>query len=99
MRKLLKAAIFVSAIIPQIGLCDFYIKIGGGYKLIESKFYTMDNKTLETSKISARIELGAEKGAWSYGLAHHSQWFDGWPVNNKWEYQKTELFIDYKIGF
>ena len=79
---------------------DIYIKIGSGYKLIETDYMvsTKGQKlNLETGgKISARIEIGKEHGNWSYGISHHSQWFAGYPFNDRDEYQKTEIFIDYK---
>lgn len=79
---------------------DVYIKIGTGYKLIEPNHIIMESGEkvyYDTgSKISARIEIGVEKGNWSYGLSHHSQWLDGEPFNDKPEPHKTEIFIDYK---
>lgn len=79
---------------------DIYIKIGTGYKLIETDHIvrtTGEKVYFNTGgKLSARIEIGKEHGNWSYGISHHSQWLSGFPVNNKDEPQKTELFIDYK---
>ncbi len=80
---------------------DFYIKIGTGYKLVETDHIvrtTGEKVYFNTGgKLSARIEIGKESGNWSYGISHHSQWFSGFPVNEDGnEYQKSELFIDYK---
>lgn len=79
---------------------DIYIKVGTGYKLIEmDNIITPSGKKIPINtggKFSARIEIGAETGNWSYGLSHHSQWADGYPVNDRKEPQKTEIFIDYK---
>jgi len=80
---------------------DIYIKVGSGYKLIETDHIvrtTGEKVYFNTGgKLSARIEIGKEHGNWSYGLSHHSQWFSGFPVSEDGnEYQKTELFIDYK---
>jgi len=78
-----------------------YLKIGVGYKFSEQneiqfccddRVYAIDNG----SDYSARIEFGWEVGNLSFGASHHSQWLAGWPFNDKWEYYKTELFIDYK---
>ena len=79
---------------------DIYIKIGTGYKLIETEYVRLDDGSrvdLATGgKISARIEIGKESGNWSYGLAHQSQWFAGFPFNKDEETEKSEIFIDYK---
>lgn len=79
---------------------DIYIKIGTGYKLIETEYLVLDDGSrigIETGgKISARIEIGKESGNWSYGLAHQSQWFAGFPFDKDEETEKTEIFIDYK---
>ena len=78
-----------------------YFKVGTGYKLQETDHITRTNDEViyfaTGGKFSARIELGAEKGPWSFGLSHHSQWGTGWPVNDGDEYQKTEIFVDYKF--
>ncbi len=80
---------------------DIYIKIGSGYKLIETDHIvrtTGEKVYFNTGgKLSARIEIGKEHGRWSYGISHHSQWLSGFPINEDGnEYQKTELFADYK---
>ncbi len=79
---------------------DIYIKIGSGYKLIENDHIvrtTGERVYYDTGgKISARIEIGVEKGSWSYGVSHHSQWEAGFPFNDRDEPHKTEIFVDYK---
>ena len=79
---------------------DIYIKIGTGYKLIETEYIKLDDGSridIDTGgKISARIEIGKESGNWSYGLAHQSQWFAGFPFDKDEETEKSEIFIDYK---
>lgn len=81
---------------------DVYLKIGAGYKLIETDYIvrtTGEKIYFNTGgPISARIEFGQEKGNWTYGVSHHSQWFAGFPVNDGDEYQKTEIFVDYKFS-
>jgi hypothetical protein len=74
-----------------------YVKVGAGYKLKESDIIWQDGN--KNHPISARIELGVDKGPWSYGYSHHSQWLTGWPVDNGLEYSKHEVFIDYKWKF
>lgn len=97
-------------VLALVGLCifisskakaDIYIKIGSGYKLIETDHIvraTGEKVYFNTGgKLSARIEIGKESGNWTYGLSHHSQWLSGFPVNEDGnEYQKTEIFLDYK---
>jgi len=76
-----------------------YLKIGAGYKFEETKIY-WQNKGASTNSnhpISARFELGIEQENITYGISHHSQWLEGWPVNSNGEYSKTEVFADYKI--
>lgn len=70
-----------------------YAKVGAGYKFVEYRY--SDFKYV--SPYSARIEVGVECGNFSFGIAHHSQWATGWPVNNMKEPNKTEVFIDYKV--
>lgn len=75
-----------------------YVKVGAGYKIEEPKIYWFDG-TKTNNPISARMEAGFKYQNWSYGLSHHSQWLRGWPVNDKFEYYKTEFFIDYEWDF
>jgi hypothetical protein len=79
---------------------DIYIKIGSGYKLVETDHIVRNNGEKvyfnTGGKISARIEIGKESGNWTYGVSHHSQWATGFPFNDRDEPQKTELFVDYK---
>lgn len=76
-----------------------YVSIGAGYKIHESKlYYKNDNgdKYEWNDPYSARIEIGYNYSKnIKFGISHHSQWFSGFPLNDKEEYGKTELFIDY----
>lgn len=74
-----------------------YVKVGTGYKLKEIEIYFIDGSKSEP--LTARIEVGAENGNWTYGLSHSSQWLSGKPFNNDMEYSKTELFLDYTWKF
>lgn len=107
MNKQAKLALFslvvsiISLVVAIKAKADIYIKIGSGYKLIETDHIVMttgEKVYFNTGgKLSARIEIGKEHGRWSYGISHHSQWLSGFPINEDGnEYQKTELFVDYK---
>lgn len=72
-----------------------YCKVGTGYKFDEVHVNWADGG--DTARLSARFECGVEDGAISYGVAHHSQWETGRPFNDRDEYYKTEVFIDYKF--
>lgn len=77
-----------------------YLKVGAGYKFSENDMVTVDGvdyKIDHSSPISARFELAKDCGKLSFGVAHHSQWATGAPFNDKREWQKTELFVDYKF--
>lgn len=83
---------------------NYYVKIGTGYKIEEPKYdiVVFDNVEYKVardygSKATARFEIGVEKGNLTFGFSHHSQWLEGWPINNEPEYFKTELFVDYKF--
>lgn len=106
MNKQAKLALFslvisiISLVVAINAKADIYIKIGSGYKLIETDHIvrtTGEKVYFNTGgKLSARIEIGKEHGRWSYGISHHSQWLQGFPFDDKGELQKSEIFIDYK---
>lgn len=73
-----------------------YAKVGVGYKIDELELY-YDDGSSGNEPLSARIEAGFESENISYGVSHHSQWFSGFPFDDKVEYYKTELFVDYKF--
>jgi hypothetical protein len=92
---------FVSSI-AKADCNKVYAKVGAGYKFIESTRFTVNNVSYPTdyhSPYSARFELAIDCTNFTYGIAHHSQWLEGWPVNNHDEYEKTEIFIDFKYEF
>ncbi len=101
MKKLILVLLFLSS---HVFSCDGpYLKIGAGYKFQETDHFhnveTGGRTNIHFSDpVSARIELGIEKGNLSYGVSHHSQWRTGFPFNNEDEIQKTEVFIDYKFN-
>jgi len=77
--------------------CVNYVKVGVGYKFDEAKVY--HNGKALNDPISARGELGRQCASYSYGISHHSQPFSNAPFNNKWEYYKTEFFVDKTFYF
>jgi hypothetical protein len=80
-----------------------YIKVGTGYKVMEPSGVYIEGVEYDFDfghPLTARIEFAYEYSETiQFGIAHHSQWLDGWPVNSYQEYHKTELFIDYKFSF
>lgn len=86
--------------------CDeVYLKVGTGYKFAEQNGLNIRvggetiTYKLDNDRISARFEAGVECGRLTWGVAHHSQWFSGYPFNDRWEYHKTEFFVDYKFSW
>lgn len=78
-----------------------YLKVGASYKT-HSESSTYHNGVTyqwkdQSSPIGARFELGAQKGNFTTGVAHYSQWGDGWPFNDSAEPSRTEVYIDYKF--
>ena len=74
-----------------------YAKVGVGYKFKETDV-RWDDKSVN-HPISARLEVGFEYNNWTYGYSHHSQWLQGFPVDNDYEYSKHEVFVDYTWRF
>ncbi len=79
-----------------------YLKVGAGYKLQETNLNRIDKGVITynmNDPLTARFELGAECfiPQITCGVTHHSQWLTGKPFNDKDEYSKTEIFIDYKF--
>lgn len=104
--KLITLLMLLVSSVANAGDYSYYAKIGTGYKIIEPSKATVTREGVQRrtnwdygSPITARIEIGLEKENISFGLAHHSQWLDGWPFNKEAEYHKTEIFIDYKFTF
>jgi len=78
-----------------------YLKVGASYKTHSEAYTNFDGEGYQwkdhSSPIGARFELGAQKGNITAGVAHYSQWADGWPVNNDKESARTEIFVDVKF--
>jgi hypothetical protein len=112
MKESTKVLVAMTALFSLCGAADFataecsevYLKVGAGYKFSENDSVTLNGQDYEIDNahpISARFEIAKECGNVSFGVAHHSQWATGAPFNDKKEYQKSELYIDYKfsLGF
>lgn len=78
-----------------------YVTVGVGYKVQETKlYYTNSNGSsyVMNDPVTARIDIGYQYSKnLTFGISHHSQYFTNAPFNNREEYAKTELFIDYKF--
>jgi len=77
-----------------------YASIGAGLKFQEPDYVEIegDRETVDFgSADSALIELGIRHDSLQFGLKHDSQWTTGWPLNDKPEYYKTEIFIRYTV--
>lgn len=99
MKKLLLSALLsIPSCTPAVA-DSIYLKVGAGYKFDELALYSSKTREMISDPLTARIEVGYEKGPLTFGVSHHSQWLRGWPVDDKLEYYKTELFVDYKIDW
>ena len=79
-----------------------YGRLAVGYKIQEPDYIVYDEKELDVSfggPFSGFFELGYEYKNFNIGLKHDSQPFVGFPVNDKEEYYKTELFASVKFYF
>jgi hypothetical protein len=89
-------------LVAPANACDeIYFKVGTGYKVTEEDGFNLDGKHYQNkyhSDLSARFEVGYEKGNVTYGFTHRSQWTEGWPFNNHGEYEVNEFFVDYKFS-
>lgn len=94
MRNTLLILIAIIICTNAFGNCKPKAYAGFGYKFHEKQVQYWDQNGL--AKLSARF--GAYylcHGVFRLGMDHHSQWFVGPPINDKSEYYKTELFVDY----
>lgn len=102
---MIKPLILSLTLLPILSLAEcneIYLKTGAGYKFEETKNFKNAQGTkffIDSEPISARLELGLECEAITFGVSHHSQWLQGWPVDDRGEYNKTEIFIDYKFSW
>lgn len=86
----------------------FDIKVGTGIKLFEQREVSVYNgDTLVGTydqyrgfgklqdRFTARFSVTKQIGNYEIGIGHNSQWFVGQPVNDNFEYHKTEIVISY----
>jgi len=83
--------------------CDeVYLKLGAGYKLQSEILINHQGQEYhfvdESHPVSFRGEIGCQSGRFTYGVSKYSQWFQGWPVDNKDESSRVEVFIDVKFS-
>ena len=95
-------AFILLAMVSSAKSCEeIYLKVGASYKTHSEASTYHNGKTYQwadqSSPIGARFELGAQKGRISAGVAHYSQWGDGWPFNDADEPSRTEIFFDVKF--
>ncbi len=92
--KLLLPALAATALTTQAAPFEgIHGYVGSGYKFIEPDFGSVTTGR----NPSARFGLYGKWGQLKAGVDHHSQWRDGRPFNDRQEYHKTELFIDYEL--
>lgn len=87
--------------VPVYSCDDVYLKVGAGYKISQPDKFTnkesgQNFEIVFDDPLTARIEIGVERGNVSYGISHHSNWLTGFPFNDEQEIHKTEIFVDYK---
>ena len=70
-----------------------YGYVGAGYKVDE---FTWNDQPFGRNP-TARFGIYGKWGKVKAGIDHHSQWRDGAPFNERQEYHKTELFVDYEL--
>lgn len=95
-------AFVLLAMVSSAKACDgVYLKVGASYKTHSEAHTRVDGVDYQwkdhSSPIGARFELGAQKGKFTAGVAHYSQWGDGWPFNDAAEPSRTEIFFDVKF--
>ena len=96
------SAIIALLIIESTKAAEFegiHGKIGAGYKFSETADkFDSDGKLVFSGgrSPSARIDIyGKWSNGVSIGIGHQSNYRDGAPFNDREEYHKTEIFIDY----
>lgn len=78
---------------------EWQLITGIGYKLMYQDYTIYNdakvsyNRDGKDDDFSARIGVSRAYGMYEIGLWHHSQWFTGVPINETWEYHKTEITI------
>jgi hypothetical protein len=81
---------------------DTYIKVKAGPKFSETKInwtHQHSGSVQEAHIIACSIAAGKTFNNWFIEVAHDSQCFDGWPVNNDAEYSRSGLYLGYEWRF
>jgi len=101
--SIMVATIMAMLIIKSTKAAEFegiHGKIGAGYKFSETKdTFDSDGKLVFSGgrSPSARIDVyGKWSNGVSIGIGHQSNYRDGVPFNDRPEYHKTEIFIDFE---
>jgi hypothetical protein len=76
----------------------WHLVTGIGYKLMYQEYVVNNGQKAvynlgDSDDYSARIGVSRTIGSYEVGVWHHSQWFTGVPINETWEYHKTEVTI------
>ena len=78
-------------------LNNTYVTVGIAHKLRENtiKYKGVPIEQSPTARIEVFYQYSKHV---KFGISHHSQWLLGKPFNDKAEYSKTEIFIDYTFS-
>lgn len=102
MKKLLISTILVLSIMP-LQAAELFVKPRIGYKFEETEvtWFNDQGETNTNHPISCSIDAGIRfmDRKLEVAVSHHSQCFQGFPVNNEAEYSKTEINISYEWRF
>jgi len=94
----LLAVIIIFGTITLLGGCSGwkpYAVVGIGYKLPPTSQELLD----DGSNPTARLEAGYENSeGMQVGWCHNSHWRDGWPFNDKPEFQLDEVCVKKTFG-
>lgn len=96
--------VFIDNYLP-LGYLEF--RIGAGIKINENSTICLDDQcTAEynqngeggeiLNRFTARLGLVKQFDHFTVGLEHHSQWLQGKPLSDEWEFYRTELTIAYE---
>lgn len=100
---MIKRLLFTSLILLSSGCSSLdnvtpYVAIGANVKINETTidFYDGSSNTPFGAEFSIGVEVGENH---EIKLHHDSNWFQGWPVNNKSEYSVDKITYTYKYRF
>jgi len=78
----------------------FYARIGLGFKLYQDVYIKGSKSQLKVidswlDRATARFSFGVKLDNWEVGAYHHSNWFVGKPVDDRWEYSQTSFSVSF----